>query len=701
MRRSFMQRRMVPRVVSTRAPAGEGGLAPADARAGLPRFLHGAAAPGSGPRPRADGLEAPLHPAVRRSIEGASGGTPLPEETRHRMESRFGADFSGVRVHADRASGAVADALGADALATGRALFFGAGRYRPGTPAGDRLLAHELAHVVQQRAGGDGAGARALGRPGDAAERGADRAADAVARGQAAGEVGSAPAGVVQRAVSTSGGEWDTVGYAARNVGAGAGKGVGADITVHFTPNDLVEADTIGLVQSVKTLRASTRGGSVDDPSYTDPTNQAVSLQPGEGDVGRAIDQIATVPGKTLPQTSPLYAVGNRQVPDPADATKTIDTVSVTLTDVAPDPANHWGQHGAHTRTAGVFNPPVDATLEDHPSRTLAFAGQEWRQSFEVAALVLDGPMAGTYLGSIAWGWQVDSTETATVTPSPISVVRAGAPSSEFMAAARKWNQATFTDTATGKTYDSVDLPITFAGSGGVSPAKLSTSQLVLRIAEVTNELGVIGSVGAIQNPLGGGPLVDVTSDRKSKELEKRALEAELARRGDQPTVPLAARTATAAALTTRAIVARLGVIAADLPATPTGAARTDLELEKHALEDELRRRSLKLAVTVHETEDIVGSDSVYATVTLGGRSFTSEVHDLNNGQSHDFAIPLASLLPAVLPPTDDFIIRLYDEDWEGDDLMLSESWSAPYSSHRAIQSRDGGKYEVLIDFDR
>jgi hypothetical protein len=67
------------------------------------------------------------------------------------MEPRFGHDFSDVAVFSDRAAGMSAFALGADAYACGRAIVFAPGRYDPGADAGRALIAHELAHVVQQR----------------------------------------------------------------------------------------------------------------------------------------------------------------------------------------------------------------------------------------------------------------------------------------------------------------------------------------------------------------------------------------------------------------------------------------------------------------------------------------------------------------------------------------------------------------------
>lgn len=72
--------------------------------------------------------------------------------TRAFMEARFARDFSAVRVYTDSAATAAADALHARAFTLGDAVVFGANQYRPDTPSGRRLIAHELAHVVQQTA---------------------------------------------------------------------------------------------------------------------------------------------------------------------------------------------------------------------------------------------------------------------------------------------------------------------------------------------------------------------------------------------------------------------------------------------------------------------------------------------------------------------------------------------------------------------
>jgi uncharacterized protein len=78
------------------------------------------------------------------------GGEPIPSTLRSYFEPRFGYDLSGVRVHADGEAAVGALALRARAYTLGRDIVFGAAEYAPATAAGKRLLAHELAHVIQQ-----------------------------------------------------------------------------------------------------------------------------------------------------------------------------------------------------------------------------------------------------------------------------------------------------------------------------------------------------------------------------------------------------------------------------------------------------------------------------------------------------------------------------------------------------------------------
>jgi hypothetical protein len=90
-------------------------------------------------------------PEVEARLEATRGrGTSLPPQSRSFMESRFGRDFSSVRVHTGPSAESLSHDLNAHAFTAGTDIYFGAGEFRPGTTSGDHLLAHELTHVVQQ-----------------------------------------------------------------------------------------------------------------------------------------------------------------------------------------------------------------------------------------------------------------------------------------------------------------------------------------------------------------------------------------------------------------------------------------------------------------------------------------------------------------------------------------------------------------------
>jgi hypothetical protein len=89
-----------------------------------------------------------------RQLQLKGGGQPLPTSVRAFFEPRFGCDFGQVRVHTDARAAVSARTVDALAYTFGRDIVFGAGQYAPETASGRKLLAHELAHVVQQRAVG-------------------------------------------------------------------------------------------------------------------------------------------------------------------------------------------------------------------------------------------------------------------------------------------------------------------------------------------------------------------------------------------------------------------------------------------------------------------------------------------------------------------------------------------------------------------
>ncbi len=109
----------------------------------------------SRPAPGADAGGVVL-PAVQRAISQAAGtsGEAIPEPVRAPLEQLMGSEFEQVRVHTDQRADDLARSLQARAFTTGRDIFFRRGQYAPDRPAGQRVLVHELAHVVQQAAAG-------------------------------------------------------------------------------------------------------------------------------------------------------------------------------------------------------------------------------------------------------------------------------------------------------------------------------------------------------------------------------------------------------------------------------------------------------------------------------------------------------------------------------------------------------------------
>lgn len=120
--------------------------------------------------------------AALGSIQRAPAGRALDPASQSSMQSKFGQDFSGVRVHTDQQAASMAENMNARAFTTGRDVFFARGQYEPGSTEGKGLLAHELTHVVQQRSGR--APPARIDTPGDPFEQEAAHVARTVMAGQ-------------------------------------------------------------------------------------------------------------------------------------------------------------------------------------------------------------------------------------------------------------------------------------------------------------------------------------------------------------------------------------------------------------------------------------------------------------------------------------------------------------------------------------
>lgn len=128
-----------------------------------------------------DRNESPVPKIVHEVMRSA--GEPLDAQTRRRMEPRFGHDFSRVRIHADAQAAKSARAVNAQAYTVRNHVAFEAGQYAPRTFEGEKLLAHELAHTIQQGEAKTG-GPLEISRPNDPAEREAEAASRAVLAGR-------------------------------------------------------------------------------------------------------------------------------------------------------------------------------------------------------------------------------------------------------------------------------------------------------------------------------------------------------------------------------------------------------------------------------------------------------------------------------------------------------------------------------------
>jgi hypothetical protein len=100
---------------------------------------------------RDDGSAGTASPQLSSQIEQSAGkGNSMSPSTLQEMNSSFGADFSGVRIHNDSAAVDMSKDLQAQAFTHGKDIYFNQGKYDPESTSGKNLLAHELTHVVQQ-----------------------------------------------------------------------------------------------------------------------------------------------------------------------------------------------------------------------------------------------------------------------------------------------------------------------------------------------------------------------------------------------------------------------------------------------------------------------------------------------------------------------------------------------------------------------
>jgi hypothetical protein len=249
----------------------------------------------------------------------------------------------------------------------------------------------------------------------------------------------------VQRAVTTSGGTWDTDKYDllkdkdASGTAYPASAGIrGADIKLKFTPNATVDAELIGLSQSVQSFVSNTPNMTPAAATRAIPAADAQPINTGAGetDEATAIDRASGF-------NNPIYPVQS-----PA---------STSLGDT--NTAASWGQQGFHyTDTTNTLK-QQDATLIDQPIR--GGAAKDSRQIFEVTALATKGAQDGTYYGSVRWGWRTDNA--GAFTKIDLVKVSDGVPSSTFLKAGEIWDKGKSSTGAANVKLPIPDVKVTTA----------------------------------------------------------------------------------------------------------------------------------------------------------------------------------------------------------------------------------------------
>ena len=369
-----------------------------------------------------------------------SPGQPLAAGTRAFMEARFGCDFSKVRIHSDKQAAESAKVINAQAYTVGSNVVFGSGQYLPEAREGKRLIAHELSHVVQQQSiPGIFQRKLSIGSTTGSAELEADAVARAVMQPEISPYRSSAlqirrylhrsslSSATIQRAVKTWGGEFDTIKY--HKLKKPDRDGVHMELM--FEPNQYVDAELIGMVQTVRStslrLREPIGAHMFWDTAEEQEAFESVRIPRGESGWGTKIDQFPT-------QTNPLYAAHHRYQAD-------------TLAKTPMDPEHgEPGWHYMHNNT-----------LEEHPARlidkpSVGKGSNDVKYEFETTALAVKGVQEGTFYGSVKWGFEKKE---GVVTELPLSLVSNDVPSRVFSRASARWDIA-----KTSKGKETLFLPV-------------------------------------------------------------------------------------------------------------------------------------------------------------------------------------------------------------------------------------------------
>jgi hypothetical protein len=287
---------------------------------------------------------------VQRTLAGP--GRPLDGHTRQEMEPRFGRDFSDVRLHSDERAARSARALGAAAYTLGSQIVLGGAHRSPDTPEGRRVLAHELAHVVQQ--GGSRAQLRGLGPVGGAHEAQAERAAAGLPV-----RLGRVPAGTIQRSLLS-----DKVRAAAGTpptltsvLAALSGEEVDvndADLDQAISAMLGGRAEEIALAQQVRRRELGQTPGWAGPAGTGSKTRRKITVRYVAGRTGRRALVIAGVHGNEVQGVE----VAEQLLRDLANAKTQPEMSAVIVPNLFPDDAAYRDREGPGARPNRNFPDP-------------------------------------------------------------------------------------------------------------------------------------------------------------------------------------------------------------------------------------------------------------------------------------------------------------------------------------------------------
>jgi hypothetical protein len=235
-------------------------------------------------------------PGPLPSLPAPGGGRPLERSERDGLGARFGRDLGAVRVHDDAGAASAARALDARAFTRGRDIYFAAGAYQPGSVPGRGLLAHELAHAVQDR---PGVVAR---READAAPEAAGQAAGAADRvAQAMTEDPQDRAGTVRRMLrGLSAAERAAVVQEAGAKLGPAGRGALAALALEVAQQDAPQARPPGTA-SAPTATAPPTASTSASPPAADAAPPVAAAEAGATPQAEAVPQPGAGPAAPPP----------------------------------------------------------------------------------------------------------------------------------------------------------------------------------------------------------------------------------------------------------------------------------------------------------------------------------------------------------------------------------------------------------------